>query len=141
MITQAHILLAEDEDLVAAVLAQSMEEEGFRVTVTHNGLKALEADAADPADLLVTDMRMPVMNGQTLIRLIRERRADLPIVVTTGYSDHIPKTEPGRLMVLHKPYSIEVLISQMRALLSHVQPCVLSASSHPAAGNGRRGPP
>jgi len=86
-------------------------------------------------------MRMPVMNGQALIRLIRERHADLPIIVTTGYSNHIPKTEPGRLMVLHKPYSIKVLISQMRALLSHDQPCAPSASPHPADGSGRRGLP
>jgi CheY-like chemotaxis protein len=113
-----HILLAEDEDLVALVAAEVMEAEGFRVTVTHNGLEAIEADAADPADLVVTDMRMPVMDGAALIRILRQRRPDLPIVVTTGFSEHLPDEEPGRLVVLRKPYSLSALVPVITALLS-----------------------
>lgn len=113
-----HVLLAEDEDLVAMVVAEVLEFEGFRVTVTHNGLAAVEADAADPADLLVTDMRMPVMDGAALIRIIRQRRPDLPVVVTTGFSEHIPDEKPGRLVVLRKPYSMSALTAMVKALLS-----------------------
>lgn len=113
-----HVLLAEDEELVAMVVAEVLESEGFRVTVTHNGLAAVEADAADPADLLLTDMRMPVMNGEALIRILRQQRPDLPIVVTTGFSDHLPEEEPGRLVVLRKPYSLSALIPAITALLS-----------------------
>jgi len=113
-----HVLLAEDEDLVAMVVAEVLESEGFRVTVTHNGLAAVEADVADPADLLLTDMRMPVMDGEALIRIIRQRRPDLPVVVTTGYSEHLPDEEPGRLVVLRKPYSLSALVPAITALLS-----------------------
>ncbi|QCG92956.1 response regulator (plasmid) [Azospirillum sp. TSA2s] len=113
-----HVLLAEDEDLVAMVVAEILESEGFRVTVTHNGLAAVEADAADPADLLLTDMRMPVMDGEALIRIIRQRRPDLPVVVTTGFSEYLPDEEPGRLVVLRKPYSLSVLAPVITALLS-----------------------
>ncbi|UKJ74461.1 response regulator [Azospirillum brasilense] len=113
-----HVLLAEDEDLVAMVVADFLESEGFRVTVTHNGLTAIEADAIDPADLLLTDMRMPVMGGEALIRLIRQRRPDLPVVVSTGFSEHIPVEEPGRLVVLRKPYSLSALVPVITALLS-----------------------
>lgn len=112
-----HVLIAEDEDLVAWVVAEILEAEGFRVTVTHNGLQALEADAADPADILLTDMRMPVMGGEALIRVIRQRRPDLPIIVTTGFSEHIPTEEPGRLVVLRKPYSLSALVPRIKALL------------------------
>ncbi|MGR0185416.1 response regulator [Azospirillum aestuarii] len=113
-----HVLLAEDEDLVAMVVADYLESEGLRVTVTHNGLEAVEADAADPADLLLTDMRMPVMSGEALIRIIRQRRPDLPVVVMTGFSEHIPAEEPGRLVVLRKPYSLSALVRVITALLS-----------------------
>ncbi|HYF89992.1 response regulator [Azospirillum sp.] len=118
MYDSPHVLLAEDEDLVAMVVAEVLESEGFRVTVTHNGLAAVEADATDPADLLLTDMRMPVMDGEALIRIIRQRRPDLPVVVTTGYSEHLPNEEPGRLVVLRKPYSLSALIPAITALLS-----------------------
>jgi CheY-like chemotaxis protein len=113
-----HVLLAEDEDLVAMVVSEVLESEGFRVTVAHNGLEAIEADAADPADLVVTDMRMPVMDGAALIRILRQRRPDLPIVVTTGFSEHLPDEEPGRLVVLRKPYSLSALVPVITALLS-----------------------
>lgn len=118
MRSSLHVLLAEDEDLVAMVVAEILEAEGFRVTVTHNGLAAVEADAADPADILLTDMRMPVMGGEALIRMIRQRRPDLPIVVMTGYSEHIPVEEPGRLMVLRKPYAVSALAPAIRAFLA-----------------------
>ena len=113
-----HVLLAEDEDLVALVVAEILESEGFRVTVTHNGLAAIEADAADPADILLTDMRMPVMGGGALIRIIRQRRPDLPIIVMTGYSEHLPAEEPGRLTVLRKPYAVSVLAPTIKAFLA-----------------------
>ncbi|WP_455179406.1 response regulator [Azospirillum melinis] len=113
-----HVLIAEDEDLVAMAVGEFLESEGFRVTVTHNGLEAIEADTADPADILLTDMRMPVMGGEALIRIIRQRRPELPIVVTTGYSEHLPAEEPGRLTVLRKPYSLSVLAPTITALLS-----------------------
>ncbi|CAO3408572.1 response regulator [Azospirillum largimobile] len=113
-----HILLAEDEVLVAMLVAEVLESEGFRVTVTHNGLEAIGADTADPADLLLTDMRMPVMNGAALIRILRQRRPDLPVVVTTGFNEHLLEEEPGRLVLLRKPYSLSALIPAITAMLS-----------------------
>ncbi|MFS2011960.1 response regulator [Azospirillum sp. CT11-132] len=117
MLYSPHVLIAEDEDLVAVVVAEVLESEGFRVTVTHNGLEAIEADAADPADLLLTDMRMPVMGGEALIRIIRQRRPELPIVVTTGFSEYLPVEEPEHLRVLRKPYSLPALVAMIKALL------------------------
>jgi CheY-like chemotaxis protein len=113
-----HILLAEDEVLVAMLVAEVLESEGFRVTVTHNGLETIEADTANPADLLLTDMRMPVMNGAALIRTLRQRRPDLPVVVTTGFNEHLLEEEPGRLVLLRKPYSLSALIPAITAMLS-----------------------
>lgn len=117
MAVYPHLLVVEDDNLVAMVLAEILEAEGFRVTLAHNGVQALEADEKDPATLLLTDMRMPVMGGEALIRMIRQRNAELPIIITTGYSEYIPQEVPGRLIVLRKPYTPSTLISQVKALL------------------------
>ena len=58
-----HVLLAEDEVLAALAIEDSLTRAGFRVTVTHNGRQALEADAKDQADVLLTDLRMPIMGA------------------------------------------------------------------------------
>ncbi|SMH39430.1 response regulator [Azospirillum agricola] len=113
-----HVILAEDEDLVAMSLSIALEDAGCRVTVTHNGLEALQMDEADPADVLVTDMRMPEMDGATLIRMIRRRRSTLPIVVMTGYSDGLPREEANRLVLLRKPFAPDTLAWNVQSLLA-----------------------
>lgn len=60
---------------------------------------------------------MPVMTGEALIRL---RRPGLPIIVTTGYSEHLPKEEPDRLVILRKPYALSALTPTITALLADV---------------------
>ncbi|HYF86600.1 response regulator [Azospirillum sp.] len=117
MIIQPHLLIAEDENLAAMALIEILEAEGFRVTLAHNGVEALEVDEKDPATLLLTDMRMPGMGGGALIRTLQRRRADLPIIVMTGYCEHLPREVPGRLVVLRKPYSLSALAGHVRALL------------------------
>lgn len=116
MSSPLHIILADDEDLIAMTLADALEGEGFRVTVAHNGRQALDADAEDAADILVTDMRMPVMDGAELIRSIRLRRPDLPVIAITGYSESIPRNEKNRLVVLLKPFNLDTLLNTVRAL-------------------------
>lgn len=85
MLDPFHILIAEDEVLAAMALEDFLSLRGFRVTVAANGVEALERYVSQRVDALVTDLRMPRMDGQTLIREIRERDATLPVVVMTGY--------------------------------------------------------
>ena len=117
MTGRVHILVAEDEDLVAMALTDVLEEEGFRVTVTHNGQEAIDADILDPADLLVTDMQMPILGGRALIEALRAKRPNLPIIVMTGYSEDLLDDEPGHLVVLRKPFSLSTLAQHAEAFL------------------------
>lgn len=111
-----HILIAEDESLVALALAAVLEDQGFRVTVTHNGRQALEADARDAADILVTDLRMPVMEGGELIREIRRSRPGLPVVVMTANGDLLPREERDRTFLLRKPFRLGSLIEIVQSM-------------------------
>ncbi len=115
--TSFHILLAEDNDLVALTLCRVLESHGYRVTTASHGQQALEAAVEDPPDLLVTDMRMPVMAGYELIALIRLYRPDLPVVLITGHGDSLPTSQPDRLMVLLKPFAMHEFVKAVQTLL------------------------
>lgn len=116
--SKPHVVLAEDEVLLSSLMREVLEEEGYRVTVAENGKEALEADNADPADILLTDLRMPVLDGNTLIQLVRLRRPALPIVVVTGYDVRVPEWEENRLAMLRKPFDHGALLRTMQALLA-----------------------
>ena len=123
-----HVIVAEDEPLVAATVGGILEESGYRVTLTGDGLEALEADQCDPADLLVTDLRMPRLDGVALVGRIRERRPHLPIIVMTGYSEAIPAEEAGRLVVIRKPFWGDQVNRALEAVLSAATPRPLTSS-------------
>ena len=80
------VLLAEDEALTALSLADLLEAEGYDVALALDGAEALEQARrlGDGLDALVTDLRMPRMGGEDLIRALRSERPGLPVVVVTG---------------------------------------------------------
>jgi CheY-like chemotaxis protein len=80
------VLLAEDEAMIALWTADLLEAEGFAVTSAGDGVEALaQARRLGGAiDLLVTDLNMPRLGGEGLIRALRAERARLPVVVLTG---------------------------------------------------------
>ncbi len=80
------VLLAEDEALIALSLADLLEAEGHEVLVAPDGADALDAARrlGDALDVLVTDLNMPRLGGEDLIRELRAERPGLPVVVVTG---------------------------------------------------------
>jgi len=106
-----HVLLAEDEDKVRAVIERQLTGLGYRVTACRDGTEALASLEADPSiDILVTDIVMPgPLQGPHLARECRARRPDLPVIFMSGYPqeaaihgnglkpDDIQLTKPVRL--------------------------------------------
>ena len=115
-----HILIAEDEVLAAMALEDFLSLKGFRVTVAANGAEALERYGREQVHALVTDLRMPRMDGQTLIREIRNRDAALPVVVMTGYltEDSDLKHERWKpLEILSKPVNPRIICETLHRML------------------------
>lgn len=112
-----HVIVAEDDALVAVTVAEALEDCGYRVTIGRNGFDAIKIDQADPADVLITDIRMPHVDGTTLIGRMRELRPELPILVTTGYSEDLPEEEPGQLVVVQKPFTNDAIVRNVKTLL------------------------
>jgi CheY-like chemotaxis protein len=80
------VLIAEDEALIALSLTDLLEAEGYRVDVAPDGAAALTmaSGMGSALDLLVTDLNMPHLCGEDLIRALRAIRPELPVVVVTG---------------------------------------------------------
>jgi CheY-like chemotaxis protein len=115
-VSVAHILLAEDEVLIALMFQDALEVEGHRVSVAHDGIEALEVDEQDPAEVLVTDLAMPRMGGRELLERLRERRPDLPALVVSGYPGEF-EIAAEMTVLLPKPVSPKVLTKRLTQLL------------------------
>ena len=81
------VLYVEDEDPTREAVHQLLQERFREVFVARNGVEGLEQFRKKNPDLLVTDIMMPVMDGLKMVRKIRERNKDVPIIVTTAYSE------------------------------------------------------
>lgn len=118
-----HILIAEDEAAIALSLADLLEGEGYAVTAASDGIEALaEAERlGDALDALVTDLNMPHMSGEDLIRTIRSSRPELPILIVTGSAPRGGVEElrrhgggTGPMALLHKPMDYQDLVQTLR---------------------------
>jgi DNA-binding response OmpR family regulator len=115
-----HILVVDDEPLAAEQVARFLDRPGIRTSVAGSGNAALALHREDPANLIVTDLRMPDGNGVHLIRTVRETDSDLPIVVVTGQMLREAEDEAldaGATALLRKPLD---LIELDRAVKKHL---------------------
>ena len=130
------VLVAEDEHLAALVVEEALAEQGHEVVLARDGQEALDIAETYAFDVLVTDLAMPRVTGWELIPRLRNRRADLPVVVMTGYlppggGQTLFADKRGPLALLHKPFDL----GQLFAALGHVVPkraAAAAAGRHPA---------
>ncbi len=112
------ILLVEDNDEVGAFAAHLLGELGHEVVRAASGEEALERALTESFDLVFTDVVMPGMSGLDLAGSLTEARPDLPVILTTGYSDEIATSGAGGLPVILKPYQPEALASAIEQALA-----------------------
>jgi PAS domain S-box-containing protein len=111
------VLVVEDDILVAELAAGLLGELGFETTVTHSAREALDRLAADDKPKLVfTDIVMPGgISGIELAHKVRDRFPELPILLTTGYSEQVGGSHG--FPVLQKPYELDSLAGALGKLL------------------------
>ena len=88
-----HILLVDDNRLGLVARKSVLEELGYRITTATEGLEALEQYNQGAFDLVITDYKMPKMDGLELIKRIRGISADAPIILISGYADALGMNE------------------------------------------------
>ena len=117
----ARILVVEDEFLVAATLCETLQEQGHEVLHAANGGAALAALEVQQPDLVVTDYRMPRLNGAELVDAIRRdpRWSALPVLMVSAYPAPSAAAMPQPATTfIQKPFTAEALGRAVDALLS-----------------------
>lgn len=115
-----HILLAEDERTLAMIIKDTLDGQGFHVTVASDGEEALRLYSADKPDVLVADVMMPRLDGFELVRRIRKHDQQTPVIFLTARSavnDVVHGFEMGANDYLKKPFGMQELIVRIKALL------------------------
>ncbi len=125
------ILLIEDDVRLVESLSEQLRKEGFAVDVSTDGVEGLYVGEEFPIDLAVIDLGLPEMSGLEVIRQLRKRGRDFPILVLTARSDWQDKVEgleAGADDYVTKPFRFEELMARINALLrragGHAQPRV-----------------
>jgi DNA-binding NtrC family response regulator len=117
---KARILVVDDEASARSGLAKLLDQEGYEVDTAADGALALELVAERAPALIVTDLKMPNMDGMELVAKIREQNPDIPTIVTTAFSDvssAVQAMRAGAEDYLTKPIDFDaLLLSVERAL-------------------------
>ena len=107
----ARILIAEDEDAIRSLIARALRQDGHDVVTAIDGAQALDVLAREKGgfELLLTDIRMPVMDGFALADAAARNHPDVTIVLMTGYADQRERAHglDARIHdVITKPFSL-----------------------------------
>src|SRR5438309_1648797 len=136
---QAHILVVEDEPRLRSLLRLYLEREGHKVTDVGDGRSALASYEADGADLVVLDLMLPAMQGETVLEALRER-SDVPILITSAKrtdAERIAGLRMGADDYLAKPFNPHELTARVAAILRRVAPSKPVAEEIVSLGGGR----
>jgi two-component system, response regulator, stage 0 sporulation protein F len=82
------ILVADDEMSIRLLYSEELREEGYEVFTASNGREALEVVEKEPLDLIILDIKMPEMNGIEVLRRIKEQHPNLPVLLSSAYSEY-----------------------------------------------------
>ncbi len=116
------VLLVDDNKNGTPARRAALEEQGYETASATNGADALEIFQQAEYDLVVTDYRMPKMNGSELIEALRKLRADLPVVMLSGFAETggLSEANTGANLVLQKgPTEGLQLVRAVNRLLHH----------------------
>lgn len=110
------VLIVEDEPDLLDALAGMLELESVEVCRARDGEEATSTIACREFDVVVSDMRMPRMDGVELLEWIQEHKPSLPVIIVSGFSDvpHDELTKAGAASVLEKPVRFNALLEEIR---------------------------
>lgn len=118
--SQARLLLIEDEPALARGLSDTLRAQGFDVTVASDGAQGLDAAMSGAADLILLDVMLPKVNGYEICRSVRAHGLDVPILMLTAKgqeADVVLGLNLGADDYITKPFRTAELVARVRAFL------------------------
>jgi diguanylate cyclase (GGDEF)-like protein len=116
------ILVVDDDPVVRELMAEAIRLAGYRVFECGDGVEALEKNSADVYDLIVTDMRLPGLDGLSLIRELKEAKSETEVIVITGYGtieNAVECMKAGATDYLIKPFTVDQIQLAVRKAVEH----------------------
>jgi DNA-binding NtrC family response regulator len=117
---KAHLLLVEDETALRTAMADQLTEAGFHVVQAHSGEEAVLALAQFAFDLVLTDLRLPGVDGGDVLAAALERYPDIIVIVMTGYGtvrDAVATIKRGAVDFITKPFQADELLHVLHGAL------------------------
>ena len=114
------ILVVEDQPKIAGFIRSGLEEAGFAVTVSRTGEEGYELATTESFDAMILDIMLPGRDGLSVLRSLRQRHVNLPIVLLTArneLNERIEGLNLGADDYLTKPFFVEELVARLQALL------------------------
>jgi CheY-like chemotaxis protein len=111
-----HILIVDDAEPIAYAFQRYFENYGYRVTVAYDAPTALEKGSKEFLDGIITDFRMPEMNGEELIARLRQIMPDIPAILVSAYANEIGAIDHCTRIV-NKPIDPAILLKTMSEML------------------------
>jgi len=114
------ILVIDDEQIVLESVKKVLEPEGFEVETAIESTKGLDAALNGDFDLVVTDIRMPVIGGMRILRDIKRAKPLIPVMIFTGYAtvqSAVQAMKLGASDYIEKPFTPDMLITTVRKVL------------------------
>ena len=117
------ILVVDDERVARTLTARALMEAGYEVVIAEDGMAGYALAKAESFDLVVTDSRMPRLDGSDLVRWLRILDPSLPIIHLSGSlgRNSVPDDMPADVPTLYKPFNVKELVKLAELLLTKGQ--------------------
>jgi DNA-binding NtrC family response regulator len=114
------ILIAEDEAISLKHLTYALQKEGYSVTGVRDGIEAFSVFEKNPYDVIIADIKMPGMDGLTLLEKVKEKDADMDVIIITGFGSiesAVDAMKKGASEYVTKPFNLDELTIKIRKVL------------------------
>ncbi len=120
--TGSQVLVVDDDASMQRMLRQRLEREGYAVHTAPNGEEGLDLIRKEVFNLIITDLRMPKLRGDELVRAVAQFNPNIPIIVMTAYAEVDEAVQLMRDGIYHyvtKPFDVEDLVTKVKKALDH----------------------
>lgn len=118
------LLIVDDQHGVRRLLFEAFNDEGYRVRMAGGGIEALKMVSQEMPDLVLLDIKMPVMSGLETLAELRKISKDMPVLMMTAYGDLEVVEQAKKLGVMHyiiKPFDLNELKMTVKGLLIEME--------------------
>ncbi len=118
------ILVVDDEPAISTLLKYNLEQNGYQVTIATDGQSAYELIGEQSFDAILLDLMLPVMDGMTVLKNLRQDKISTPVLLVTAKGDEFDRVfglELGADDYITKPFSLREVLARLKAVLRRSQ--------------------